>query len=166
MVKRDNKGRFIYTTGGGKYRRKEVDGKNIQYSRYVWELKYGKIPNGLIVHHLDGNKYNNDINNLSLVSYSVHNKIHKHQPWNKELSTKTNKKWAETIKKAQASRFKTFIKLFAETYRLRLQGKKLREIAGIQNISSRQVSDRIRRYSEYKDRKMFKINKNEKINKE
>lgn len=34
----------------------------------VWEANRGKIPNGYVVYHLDGNKDNDNINNLAIIS--------------------------------------------------------------------------------------------------
>jgi hypothetical protein len=42
----------------------------IQLHRYVWELKYGKIPKGLFVDHIDRNPLNNQISNLRLVTHA------------------------------------------------------------------------------------------------
>lgn len=35
-----------------------------------------KIPKGMVVHHIDGDKQNNDITNLFLCSVSEHNNLH------------------------------------------------------------------------------------------
>lgn len=149
-TKRNEKGQFVFTTGAGRYKVIQVNGKRIMYSRYVWEQNFGKIPTGMIIHHKNKNKLDNRIKNLELVTFTTHNRIHAHKPWNKDLTINNNKKWADTIKKAQSNRLKTFIKKFKETYNLKKQGKKLKEIAIIQNISSRQVSDRLKRYKELK----------------
>ena len=44
--------------------------------RYVWEKYHGEIPKGYFVHHLDGNKQNNILSNLTIVSRKAHGKIH------------------------------------------------------------------------------------------
>jgi hypothetical protein len=49
--------------------------------RKIWENRFGKIPfddNGRTfeIHHIDGNKSNNDINNLLCVSIQEHYEIH------------------------------------------------------------------------------------------
>ncbi len=41
----------------------------------VWEENFGKIPNGYIVHHIDGDKINNKISNLQCMSKIEHDKI-------------------------------------------------------------------------------------------
>lgn len=46
------------------------DNRNNSYmlkSRYVWELHNGKVPEGYSIIHLDGNKQNNNIDNLKMV---------------------------------------------------------------------------------------------------
>lgn len=44
--------------------------------RYVWKHYYGNIPNGFHVHHIDGDKSNNDISNLALLTPEAHSKLH------------------------------------------------------------------------------------------
>jgi hypothetical protein len=52
--------------------------------RKVWENYYGKIPcdefnRTYEIHHIDGNRNNNDIENLKCISIKEHLKIHKEQ---------------------------------------------------------------------------------------
>ena len=44
--------------------------------RYVWRFYNGEIPEGYHVHHIDGNKGNNDIKNLELIYGSDHLSMH------------------------------------------------------------------------------------------
>lgn len=147
-MERNSKGQFIFTTGKGRYKRINYQGKNIQYSRYVWIKQYGNIPNNLLVHHIDGNKYNNNLDNLALITIKGHNFLHRHPAWNKGIKASENKNWADTIKKAQANRLKTFLPKFKETFDLRNTGKKWKEISTILGISDRQAMGRVQRYKE------------------
>lgn len=58
--------------------------------RLVWEKYNGEIPKGYQIHHIDENKLNNDISNLSLISPQEHTKHHmtgeKNPNYGKELS--------------------------------------------------------------------------------
>lgn len=54
-----------------------VDGKQIRTHRYVMQNHLGReLNSNEIVHHKDGNKFNNDISNLEIVSRSEHMKMH------------------------------------------------------------------------------------------
>lgn len=44
--------------------------------RRVWRKHNGPVPVGFFIHHIDGNKQNNDIANLELVTALVHKRIH------------------------------------------------------------------------------------------
>ena len=147
-MKRNKKGQFIFTTGRGMYKRKIVNGVNLQNSRVEWQKIFGPIPMGMIIHHVDGNKRNDNIINLKLVTITEHNRIHRHPAWNKGLKSSTNKKMAECIINAQKGRQKYFLPKFKETYALRMSGKTLKETAEILNISTRQVIERVKRYKE------------------
>jgi hypothetical protein len=78
-------GQSIRAFSGGVHRRDGhirvhgwVNGKaKHQYTaRMVWEYFFGKVPDGMIIHHKDYNKINNDIKNLELLSNSAHNYLH------------------------------------------------------------------------------------------
>jgi len=45
-------------------------------ARMIWEYFFGKVPKGMIIHHKDYNKINNDIKNLELLTNSEHNRLH------------------------------------------------------------------------------------------
>ena len=149
-MKRNKKGQFIYTNGKGRYKRKIVNGSNIQYSRYVWAKHNGEILKGILIHHIDGNKMNNNIKNLQMMTSKEHNLLHAkdRKVWNKGLTIKTNDKLKNIIDKAQVNRMETMKKRFIETYKLRMSGLKLQQIADILKISRRQVSERLKRFKE------------------
>jgi trehalose/maltose hydrolase-like predicted phosphorylase len=55
-----------------------IDDREIKLHRYLMEIKLGrKLLSSEIVHHIDFNKFNNDINNLLLTNKSEHNRIHR-----------------------------------------------------------------------------------------
>lgn len=58
-----------YFVGPRKIRRQRLH-------RYVWEKFNGPIPNGYIVHHIDHDKSNNTIDNLSIMTQSDHATYH------------------------------------------------------------------------------------------
>lgn len=108
--RRDPKtGLFLPTTDSTRYKAVQFNGQRMSEHNRVWclALNIPRIPKGFYVHHVDGNKRNNDINNLALVTHTLHNRIHAHEPWNKGLTTHSSPKWAETIKKIHEKRNKT-----------------------------------------------------------
>lgn len=58
------------------YIRVKVAGKLYMQHRYVWEKTYGKIPDGLDVHHKNGVKTDNRLENLELLSREDHRRHH------------------------------------------------------------------------------------------
>lgn len=70
---RISKGIFIGKDG---YAHIYINNKVIPAHRYIWEKEFGKIPAGKILHHIDGNKLNNNLYNLKLLDRSEHTKLH------------------------------------------------------------------------------------------
>lgn len=69
-----NGGRHLDSKG---YVRIWVEGKGrISEHRHVWEEAHGPIPDGYVVHHVDGNPLNNHLSNLQLVTRAEHQQIH------------------------------------------------------------------------------------------
>lgn len=48
--------------------------KRMLVHRLVWEAFNGKIPKGMVINHLDGNKSNNQLSNLEMCTYSENTK--------------------------------------------------------------------------------------------
>ena len=46
---------------------------------YIWENEVGEIPEGLSIHHIDGNKSHNEISNFCLMKNSEHCSLHSRQ---------------------------------------------------------------------------------------
>ena len=68
-----------YITMGG-YRNLYIPGiRHISEHKHIWIVNNGTIPKGFHIHHLDGNKLNNNINNLMMLSETSHKQLHKLQ---------------------------------------------------------------------------------------
>jgi hypothetical protein len=73
---KDKEKGFGITTDG--YIWIKINGGQIKLHRYLMEIKLGrKLLSSEIVHHIDFDKFNNDINNLLLTDKSEHNRIHR-----------------------------------------------------------------------------------------
>jgi len=57
------------------YKKIEIDGEKVFEHRYVWEKVNGKIPEEKEIHHINGNKKDNRIENLMCLSKSKHMKL-------------------------------------------------------------------------------------------
>lgn len=73
LVRREQGTGYITTTG---YRGITVEGRKILEHRSVWETTNGPIPNGMVVHHRNGDKLDNRLENLELLSISAHMRLH------------------------------------------------------------------------------------------
>lgn len=151
---RDSKGKFVYTTGGGRYKRINVNGKNLQYHRYIWELHFGKIPSGSVIHHINMNKKDNRLENLMLVDITTHNQIHKHAAWNKgkKCANISQSKMGHKVSKEQIEKSKKtwkdkFIPSMKKIYDLKKQNKSWEEISSALNLT---IDSTKYRYFKYK----------------
>lgn len=86
---------------------------NKRLHRLIWEKFKGPIPKGHHIHHIDGNKLNNSIENLECMSHSDHLRLHmkaqgeKLYVWHK--STEGRKSLGAKASKLMAERpFKNF----------------------------------------------------------
>ena len=62
-----------------------VNGVNYLMHRYIWEFYNGEIPKGYHVHHIDGDKSNNKIENLECIIGSSHLSSHMNKRDKQEL---------------------------------------------------------------------------------
>lgn len=60
-----------------RYRQLTRDGKKYRRNRWVWEQAYGSIPHGHVIHHRDGNRFNDSLDNLECLSKEDHDKLHR-----------------------------------------------------------------------------------------
>ena len=60
------------------FARIERHGKLVHFwlHKQVWIDNNGTIPDGMVLHHIDGNPGNNEITNLQLTTSSNHSKVH------------------------------------------------------------------------------------------
>lgn len=104
--------------------------------RLVYEDAHGKIPDGYHVHHKDGNKTNNVLSNLELISESEHHKIHAHdytptfedrKKMSEEKLGKSNSQNSTGYYRVYKEKNKSYAQGFSYTYEVdssRLDGKK------------------------------------------
>jgi hypothetical protein len=68
---------FILKDGKRVYRKfKKLNGKLISRARWVYLKHYGTVPDGMDVHHKNGDPLDDGIENLELVSHSAHTVKH------------------------------------------------------------------------------------------
>lgn len=71
----DNKGRKGTICKNG-YRLITINNRRVYEHRLVWEQHYGEIPKGYHIHHKNGNKLDNSIENLELINAKEHVREH------------------------------------------------------------------------------------------
>lgn len=65
-------------------RKRYPDGSLGYLHRWVWEQRYGKIKNGYIINHKNGDRSDNRLNNLEAIPVSTHTKITENEFLNKK----------------------------------------------------------------------------------
>jgi hypothetical protein len=129
--KGDRVGFFCDTSG---YRRVVFQNKKQQEHRIIWIMHNGEIPEGFILDHIDGNRCNNSIDNLRVVTPSQNNMNRKTPANNKSGVTgvgfrSREQKWIariningkrkqlgmfDTLKEAAQARRKAEVKYYGE----------------------------------------------------
>lgn len=133
-----------------RYLRTVKNGKPIDVHKKIvlQALGIDSLPKNIIIHHVDGNNKNNDIDNLAVMTITAHNRIHSHPAWNKGITIKTSEKWADTIKKIHIKRNQTFLPLFKEAYDLYYSGKTFRKVGEILGIHFNTALNRVKQYEQ------------------
>lgn len=56
-----------------------VNGRRQAMHRLIWEEAYGPIPEGHVIHHLNGDRADNRLENLELMTSAQHGKLHRNE---------------------------------------------------------------------------------------
>lgn len=150
-----------------RYKTTSLNGKHILSHKKVWLLSGRTIPEGYCLHHIDENKFNNDINNLALMTKSLHAKHHWDIYYNRHprTSTKTakskkicyrarNSSWNKGIKYGEHEGYKKSVITKKVNYdrKCKKNYRELKELRTTQaeyakklGISRRQLCDRLQR---------------------
>tara|TARA_R100001594_G_C4019569_1_gene258848 strand:+ start:715 stop:1209 length:495 start_codon:yes stop_codon:yes gene_type:complete len=75
--------------------------KQLRVHRFVWECCVGEIPSDKVINHKDGNKHNNSLDNLELVS-TKENIIHSWEVLSRESANKGDNHFNSKITENQA----------------------------------------------------------------
>jgi hypothetical protein len=114
-----------------------ISGKPITTHRKIWILNNGPIPKNYHVHHKNGVKFDNRIENLELISPGEHCALHSYGriPWNKGIEYGKT----EAFKKGLRNRNKNYLKYIQQIYLDRKNGMAIKELAIKYNKSTRQI---------------------------
>lgn len=91
-------GMLFYKPNGAKYYGRKIIGKNGMKTTkslhvYIWEFNHGcEIDSGWVVHHVDHNPLNNEIENLVAMTRAEHSRLH-HDELSKEEKESKNEKF-------------------------------------------------------------------------
>lgn len=101
MKHQEFNGITFYQTNDNDYFRHSVNGTTILMHRYVWEYYNCKIPKGYHIHHIDGDKCNNDISNLQLLKGTEHEILHGRLITDEDRKWRRNNIISKAVPKAQ-----------------------------------------------------------------
>lgn len=59
-----------------RYRKIKVNGVTHSLHKYIWEQAHGPVPDGHIVHHINHDKLDNRLENLTLMTHAEHSAHH------------------------------------------------------------------------------------------
>lgn len=73
---------------------RKIGTSRVRLHRYMWMKYYGEIPKGFEVHHKDGDKNNNEIENLELLTKKKHLALHA-----ENIPEDLKTKWIDNLEK-------------------------------------------------------------------
>lgn len=60
-----------------RYDKRQVAGRTVSEHRHVWEQANGPIPDGYVIHHINGNALDNRLENLAMLTSAEHTRLHR-----------------------------------------------------------------------------------------
>lgn len=143
---KDIRGRFKTFSGNQTYKQCQVKGVRKQLHHKIWEEHYGEILKGMLIHHKNLNKKDNRLENLELMDYNQHNKIHAHEAWNKGLPAERQPAYGrrykfkeETKVKQKQTWNKKYLPLKLAVWERKEKGMAEKDIAKELNVAEHQV---------------------------
>lgn len=122
-----------------KYKAIKVNGVKYDEHRYIMEQYLGrKLRKDEVVHHKDGNKRNNDIENLVLMSRSEHSREHQ---LGRKMSEESKKKMSETRSGIKSPLRKLNDYQIEQIWLLHNDGYSNRKIAKLLNSNRQTIND-------------------------
>ena len=122
-----------------KYKAIKVNGVKYDEHRYIMEQYLGRKLNRYeVVHHKDGNKRNNDIENLVLMSLSEHSKEH---GFKREVSEETRQKISKALTGNKSPTRKFNDSQIEQIRSLHNNGHSNRKIAKMFNANHQTIND-------------------------
>lgn len=92
---------WLQTTGRYFQSRRKGEVERLLHRR-IWSDRHGPIPEGMVVHHIDGDWRNNDIANLALLSHSEHAAEHMRERLALPGAAERNAEWLDRARIAAA----------------------------------------------------------------